>query len=334
MVNSELKTVQYISTPNLIAGYPLIQDKLDLVEGRLLSEQPGQHSLMTDSAYQLLQAGGKRIRAAICLLAAGIFKADEETSISLAAGIEMLHTATLVHDDIIDGAMLRRGKPTLNAGADAKFSVLIGDYFFARAANLVAETDNLDIMKGFSETLMTILNGELNQQFTRWQVDRHVYFDRIYAKTGAMFVLAAKSAGNLAGAGETDLLALEKFGYYTGIAFQIVDDVLDFTSQQAQLGKPVGSDLREGILTLPVLLYADRFPDDPNLNLLLKVQEDEHPAVENLIKSIEGSGVIEDTLAEARDFIARGQHALQEFPYSPYTEALKSMGDMVVERGV
>lgn len=244
----------------------------------------------------------------------------------------MLHTATLVHDDIIDGSKLRRGKPTLNATQDLKLSLLIGDYFFARAANLVAETNNLDIMTQFSETLMTILNGEVNQQFSRWQVDRQGYFDRIYAKTGAMFVLAAKSAAALAEADKDALLALERYGYYTGIAFQIADDVLDLNSNQSQIGKPVGSDLREGIFTLPVLLYIEQYPNDPDFNLLLEVQEANHPAVDRLITSINASGAIDCALDEARIMVSRGQRALEGIPYSRYVEALSSIGNLAVNR--
>jgi geranylgeranyl pyrophosphate synthase len=302
------------------------------VERLLLDVQPDQHSLITDAAQELIKAGGKRIRAAICLLSAGIFEADPEISLALAAGIEMLHTATLVHDDIIDESVIRRGKPTLNAKRDPKLSVLIGDYFFARAANLVAETDNLDIMKQFSATLMTILNGEVDQQFTRWQLDRQGYTKRIYAKTGAMFVLAAKSAAILGDATPQEILALENYGHFTGIAFQVVDDILDFTSEQTRLGKPVGGDLREGIFTLPVLLYADRYPQDPDLKLLLKVQDGNHPAVGRLINSIRRSGIIDDALGEAKELVSRGQLALTELPQSQFTEALYSMGNTVVER--
>lgn len=332
MVDTNLNTMQYISAPNMIYWHELIQHKLSLVEELLLAEQTGEHSLMTDSAAHLIHAGGKRIRASICLLSAEIFEADLERSISLAAGIEMLHTATLVHDDIIDGSKLRRGKPTLNASQDVKLSLLIGDYFFARAASLVAETKNLDIMTQFSETLMTILNGEVNQQFSRWQIDRQGYFDRIFAKTGAMFVLAAKSAATLAGADKDELLAMEKYGYHTGIAFQIADDVLDFASNQTQLGKPVGSDLREGIFTLPVLLYAEQNPDDLDFNLLLEVQDANHPAADRLISSIKSSSVIDDAMEEARVMVSHGQLALEDIPYSPYVEALSSICYSAVNR--
>lgn len=334
MVDYNVDTLQYRVTSGKIKGFELIEDNLGLVEERLLVEQPNQHRLMTNAAVQLLEAGGKRIRAAISLLTSGIFGADLDTSISLAAGVEMLHTATLVHDDTLDEASVRRGKPTLNVGKNGKFSILIGDYFFARAANLVAETENLDIIKMFSETLMTILNGEINQQFSLWQVDRQGYYERIYAKTGAMFVLAAKSAAVLGGADESELLALERYGYYTGVAFQIIDDVLDFTSKQIQLGKPVGGDLREGIFTLPVILYADRYPDDPNLNLLQDIRQRDHPAADNLITSIRDSTVIEEAMVEAKELVSHAQDALENVRYTQYTQALLSIANRIVERNV
>lgn len=332
MLDYNLDTIKSIRTTKQIIGYELIEDTLKRVEQLLLAEQPDQNSLLTDAALQLFQAGGKRIRAAICLLSAGIFDADLEKSISLAAGVEMLHNATLVHDDLIDEAALRRGKPTLNSGQNAKFSVLIGDYFFARAANLVAETDNLDIMGQFAETLTTIINGEITQQFSRWQVDRREYFERIYAKTGAMFVLAAKSAATLAKADEGDLLALEKYGHDTGIAFQIIDDILDFTGDQSQLGKPVGSDLRQGLFTLPVLIYVDQYPNDPDFYSLLEHQDGNHPAAGRLIASIRDSGAIDEAVNEARGLISQGQQALETLQLSAYTEALTALADSAVER--
>jgi geranylgeranyl pyrophosphate synthase len=334
MLDYKMDTLRSIRTPNSIRGYELIQDNLNLVEELLLAELPGQHSLMTDAASQLFQAGGKRFRAAICLLAAGVFGADPEASLPLAAGIEMLHNATLVHDDLIDESLLRRGKPTLNSGQNAKFSVLIGDYFFARAANLVAETNNLDIMRQFTETLTTILNGEITQQFSRWRFDRQEYFDRIYAKTGAMFVLAAKSAATLGEADEQEVLRLEKYGYYTGIAFQIIDDILDFTGKTHQLGKPIGNDLRQGLFTLPVLLYIDQHPNDPDFKQLLEVQEGESPAATNLANTIRDSDAIDQALSEARDLVSQGQRALRDVPHSPYTDALASIADTIVNRKV
>lgn len=332
MAEYEMDTLEYIRVPTMLKGYALIQDQLALVEQQLLAIQPDQHTLLTDAAEQLFQAGGKRIRAAICLLSAGVFDAEHDSAVSLAAGVEMLHTATLVHDDMIDGAALRRGQPTLNAGPNAPFSILIGDYFFARAANLVAETDNVDIMNQFAKTLMTILNGEITQRFSLWQVDRQKYFERIYAKTGDMFVLAARAAATLGGANEVGRKAMQKYGYYAGTAFQIVDDVLDFSSRQTQLGKPVGSDLRQGLLTLPALLYLERRPGDPDFRLLLETQDGDHPAARRLIDAIRDTGVLEEAMDEARKLVAQGKQALDVLPYSEYTEALFSVADGIVER--
>lgn len=334
MIDANMDTLKTIHVPAKIEAYGLIQEELDHVERRLLAEQPGQHSLLTDSAEQLFRAGGKRIRAAICLLSAGVFGAERESSISLAAGVEMLHTATLIHDDLLDGSAMRRGKPTINAGQNAPFSVLIGDYFFARAANLVAEANNVDIMDQFARTLMTILNGEITQRFSLWQVDRQEYFERIYAKTGDMFVLAARAPATLGGASQENLKAMERFGYHIGTAFQIIDDVLDFSSQQTQLGKPVGSDLRQGLFTLPAILYASRNPHDPDLQLLLDVQHGDHPAAPDLIASIRKSGVLDEAKGKAKDLVALGKQALEALPYSDYVEALFSVADAIVERQV
>ncbi len=329
-----VNTLQDIRISKQIKGFEMVQDELRLVEQRLLAEHPGHHNLLNNAAERLFRAGGKRIRASITLLAAGIFDADQDKTLSLAAGIEMLHTATLVHDDFIDGASLRRGKPTLNSGPNANFSILIGDYLFAKAANLVSETDNVEIMSQFARTLMTILNGEVTQQFARWSIDRQEYLDRIYAKTGAMFVLAAGAAATLGGADEFNRAALERYGYNTGIAFQIVDDVLDFTGKQTQLGKPVGNDLQQGLFTLPVLLYVERYPDDPDYLALLKTQDGNHPAASRLIESIRRSSVIDDALAEARDLAGEAQLALKDVSYSRYVDALSSIADMIINRKV
>ena len=334
MVEYNTDTLQYIQAPGRVKKYELIQDSLELVEQRMLMDQPGQNRLLREAAQQLFQAGGKRIRAAICLYSAGVFGADFERSISLASGIEMLHTATLVHDDLIDGSLMRRGRPTLNAGQSAEFSILIGDYFFARAANLVAETDNVAITNQFALTLMTILNGEINQHFSRWRADRSEYFDRIYAKTGAMFVLAAGAAATLGQADDVQRKALERFGYYVGTAFQIVDDVLDFTGSESQMGKPVGSDLRQGILTLPALLYFEKTPEDPNISILLGKQDGDHHAAASLISSILESSAVEDAMEEAKGLAEEGKHVLNSVPDSEYKEGLSAIADTVITRTV
>jgi len=332
MLENNLNTLQYTVTSGSTKGFALIQDKLSAVEQLLRTTPLGHHELLTHATDQLFRSGGKRIRVGVSLLTAEIFNADYDRSISLAAGIEMLHTATLVHDDLIDGSLLRRGLPTLNAGENAELSILIGDYLFARAANLVAATDNVAIMDHFAQTLMTILNGEITQQFTRWEFSHQGYYDRIYAKTGAMFVLATKSAAILGGAGEKEIQAIESYGHNVGIAFQIIDDVLDFTAKQEQLGKPIGSDLRQGFITLPVLLYAREFPDDPNLKAIQGKNNGGQDAVSRLIQSVIDTGMIHEAVNEAKTLVLIGVKSLSDLPYSEFTAALADIAELVVER--
>lgn len=312
--------------------YAPIQTQLQTLETLLRTQPFEHHELFTAASMHLFSAGGKRIRPAISLLIAGIYNVEIELAVKLAAGVEMLHTATLVHDDLIDGSLVRRGVPTLNVDQSPETTVLIGDYLFARAASLVAETENVKIMNHFTQTLMTILNGEISQGFSRWQINRQGYFDRIYAKTGAMFVLAARAAAMLGHASETQLRALAEFGRSVGMAFQIIDDVLDFTGTQEQVGKPIGNDLRQGICTLPVILYSERYPEDSNLKKLRFEKDGADPAVSQLISSINNSGAIEASILEARSLVAQGQSHLEKIPFSTYVESLYALAETVVER--
>jgi geranylgeranyl pyrophosphate synthase len=245
--------------------FDLIKDDLQRVETRL-HDVPLRFDvdlrLVTEAIGHLLDAGGKRIRPALTLLTGRLYPCEADKIISMAAAVEMLHTATLVHDDVVDGSLLRRGSPTLNAHWSPGATILTGDYLFARAADLAAQTDNVRVMQIFARTLMTIASGELRQLFgdaTRRQT-REDYFKRIYAKTASMFELATEAAGVLIGAAEDENLALRQYGHDLGIAFQIMDDVLDFIGDESPLGKPVASDLRQGIVTLPVIDYLEAHP--------------------------------------------------------------------------
>ena len=189
-----------------------IQDEMSMVEERLLESPQGQHSMLTGTIQGLFNAGGKRVRPSVSMLTARIFNADLEHAVSLAAAVEMLHTATLVHDDMIDGAMLRRGAPTLNSMWSPDVAVLAGDYMFARAASLIAEVEIVPVMKLFAKTLRVILNGEITQKFSKWEIDRAAYEERIYAKTAALFVLSTHSSALLGNADSTSLDAMIDLG--------------------------------------------------------------------------------------------------------------------------
>jgi len=294
-----------------------------------------QNPALTSALEHLLASGGKRVRPAVTLLSARLFDTEPRRAVALAAAIEMLHTATLVHDDLIDGSLLRRGLPTLNAQWTPGATVLTGDFLFARAATLAAETDSVRVMNVFSRTLMIIVNGEINQMFIgRGQASREGYFQRIYAKTASLFAVAAEAATILGEADEHAISAMRHFGREVGMAFQIVDDILDFTGDEAVVGKPVGSDLRQGLFTLPVLLYYDRHPDDRDVAALLNSHSGDNQRVDRVVQAVRDSGAIALALDEAKAYIGHAQASLAAMPANAYRQALSDLADYFVSRNV
>ncbi len=241
----------------------LIHEDLERTERLLREHSPDEHQAIAFAVDYLLGSGGKRLRPALVFLSARLCGADLERATFAAAGVEMLHTATLVHDDLIDGSLMRRGVETLNARWSPAATVLTGDYLFARAAYLVAQTESVRLVQRFAETLMVICNGEIHQMFSgRGTVPTFQEYERrIYAKTASLIALSAEAGAILAHADEESIAALRTYGEQLGLAFQIVDDVLDFIADERVLGKPVGSDLRQGLVTLPVLLFLEENGD-------------------------------------------------------------------------
>jgi len=318
-----------------VAFFDLVRTPMKQVEARMrLGGTPHQPNL--DAAIDhLLSSGGKRIRPTLALLTGAMLGADPDRTVTLAAAIEMLHTATLVHDDLIDGSLLRRGLPTLNASWTPGATVLTGDYVFARAAQLAAQTGSLPLMEIFAQTLMTIVDGEIAQLFhKRGSESREEYFRRIHAKTASLFELATEAAAMLSDRGPDPVSAMKVYGYHVGLAFQIVDDVLDFVGDQEQVGKPVASDLRQGLITLPALCYLETHPSDANLAQILDGGRLEERGLLHLVDSIRGSGAIEKSLQEAEDLAQEAVSALAEMPDTPEREALGELARFVVRRSL
>jgi geranylgeranyl pyrophosphate synthase len=294
------------------------------------SDRPGP---VNDAVSYLLDSGGKRVRPTVVLLVCKLLKADCQRAVSLAAAVEMLHTATLVHDDIIDGALVRRGNPTLNSTWSPGATILTGDYLFARAADLAAQTDSVTVMRLFARALMTICNGELHQLFNARQplADRDDYYQRIFAKTGSLFVLAAEASGVLADVGEETRENLRTFGRELGIAFQIVDDMLDFVGSEAQVGKPLGSDLAQGLVTLPTICFLEDFPGDERV---LSVLEGKRSAkhIQVALDAVRNSEAIPQSQEVAMNHAAAAKAALQDLPRNQYRRSLLELADYTVQR--
>jgi geranylgeranyl pyrophosphate synthase len=313
-----------------------VQDQLQFVEQRIRSQAGEEHHPDLRSALDhLLAAGGKRIRPTLGLLVGNMLGAPEDKLITLGASVELLHTATLVHDDLIDGALLRRGMPTLNARWSPAATVLTGDFLFARAAKLAAETDYLPLMKLFADTLATIVNGELTQMFSaRGVIDRDNYYQRIYAKTASLFEMSSLASSMVATEDDDIRNAMKMYGYEVGMAFQIVDDILDFTGDQSAVGKPIGSDLLNGLVTLPALYYAEANPHDDDVLSLPEGGWKDTDRVQRLVDSIRQSNAIRQSMAEARQSVDRAISALEESPESPEKEALENLARFIVDRKV
>jgi geranylgeranyl pyrophosphate synthase len=302
--------------------YRIVQKDIQSVEQLIIEsiqlERPDVNLLLK----QLFTSGGKRIRPNIALLIGNMFQSDMKRIITFSAAIEMLHTATLVHDDLIDNSIFRRGNTTLNAIWTPAATVLAGDYLFAKAAEHAANTRSLEVMKLFSQTLSTIVRGEITQYLEKDDsIDIEAYYKRIFAKTASLFKTTSSAVGILANVNPTDQKALDQYGYGIGMAFQIIDDILDFTGKQETLGKPIGNDLRNSIITLPTLFH---FQDHKKDYALFKkmIKSKENSPYEELVQNILAGSAIEKSLVQAKIFIQQSLDILDRFPQNEYKTEL------------
>ncbi len=321
-----------------LALLDLVHDDLGRVEQKMRGMGSGTYAPLAQAFLQLLGSGGKRLRPALALAAYGFYaQPASDKAIAAAAALETLHNATLVHDDLIDGALVRRGVTTLNALWNKGATVLAGDYLFARAAGFAAETDNVRIVHLFADTLRTICEGELRQLFSshEWRLPKEDYYPRIFAKTASLFATATRSGAVLGNAPMEQEQALYNYGYRLGMAFQIVDDILDYSGDEAVLGKPVGGDLRQGIVTLPFFYFLQSCPDpDAILAKLDKSGDRDGEGVAEVVSLVRASGAIEQAFAEARDFTEQAKAELARLPASPYQAALAELADYGIARHV
>ena len=325
-----------------LAILEIVSDDLQKVEQKMRSMGEGAYGPLAQAFLQLLGSGGKRLRPALALAAYDLFRApipgDERTrAIAMAAAVETLHNATLVHDDLIDNALVRRGSTTLNAVWDKGATVLAGDYLFARAAGFAAETGNIRVVQLFADTLRIICEGELRQHFSsrQWEQPKERYYPRIFAKTASLFASATRSGAILAGASEAEEEALSDYGRSVGMAFQIVDDVLDYTGDETVMGKPVGGDLRQGIVTLPFFYYMQSHPDPAQVLAGLSGSSNGNAGgVDEIVAQVRDSDAISQSLDEARGFAAQARADLTLLPAGPIREALSDLAEFIVSRHV
>jgi len=312
--------------------YGPVQEDLVLVEATFESLKQVDYAPLAEMLELVLGGGGKLLRPALTLLAGRFGVYDLDLLVPLAASVELLHTASLVHDDVIDNASTRRGRPTANSAFANATTVMLGDYMFAHAADQVARTGNIRVIRLFSQTLMMMTKGEIGQDLTAYDSRQTVrdYLQRIGGKTASLFTTACENGAIVAQEPEEWVEALRTYGYNFGMAFQIVDDVLDFTGDEAEMGKPVGSDLMQGTLTLPSLLLMERYPrDNPVQKLFARPRKE---LLAQAVEMVRESDIPQESYEMARSFCARAHEALSVLPDDPARQALYNLTDYMLER--
>jgi geranylgeranyl pyrophosphate synthase len=315
------------------AIYAPIQSELALVDEKLRSLAPAEVGHLRPLLDYVAETGGKRVRPAITLLAAHSHPHDEEKLILMAGAVELLHLATLIHDDTVDDSPTRRGRATVGNVWGNQVAVLFGDYVFATSATFVCDTDNIKIMRRFSETIMDLASGELIEYFGAFDASqaRDIYNDRIYRKTASLFCTAGESGSILAGAPEDEVQAMRRYGYNIGMAYQVGDDLLDFEGDATDLGKPVGSDLLHGVLTLPTIMLEERYPADSPVSEFFRDWED--PAkLERVVDMIHNSGIIRDCEEVVRDYCNRACDQLAALPRGDARRSLHELAEYILNR--
>jgi geranylgeranyl pyrophosphate synthase len=317
---------------NLDDIYKPVQEDLERVERSLEEIADSEFPLLAQLLAYSLKNGGKRIRPALTLLAGKFYVYDPALLVLMAAAIEFLHTATLVHDDIVDNSPVRRGKPTVRHAWGKNRALLLGDYLFAKAGRLAADTGNLRVIKLFSQTLMTISGGELKQTGVTFALarSRDYYFAWVSAKTACLFSTATESGAILSQAPEDAIEAMRDYGHNLGMGFQIVDDVLDFVGEEGEMGKQVGSDLREGTMTLPSILFAESYPEDKLIKSVVEKKDAESVAL--AVERICNSSVIDECLALAAEFCSRASRAVEKLPDNSARRSLLELAAYIIQR--
>jgi octaprenyl-diphosphate synthase len=311
---------------------PVLED-LNKVKDTLKSISRIDYQWLSEQLSYVVGETGKGIRPALTLLSGKSFEYNLNYLLPMAVSVELMHTATLVHDDAIDKALTRRGQATVNSIWGNEIAILMGDYLFAKAGEYVSDTQTPRVIKLFSQTLGTISSGEIGQFRGAFKLDqtRENYFHRIYSKTASLFSLATQSGAILSQAPEESVAIMKQYGDDLGISFQIVDDILDFTSTEEVMGKPVGSDLTQGTLTLPAMIFMERYPDDNPVKRMFETRDKKNVA--EAIEMVRNSTIIKDCYKIASEYCNKACQNLKQLPKTPSRQALFDLAEFVLKQG-
>ncbi|MEP1587711.1 MAG: polyprenyl synthetase family protein [Tateyamaria sp.] len=305
----------------------------DLIQERMASRHAPR---IPEVTRHLVDAGGKRLRPMLTLAAAHLCGYKGPYHIHLAATVEFIHTATLLHDDVVDESAQRRGRPTANLLWDNKSSVLVGDYLFSRSFQLMTETGSIDVLRILSDASATIAEGEVLQMTAAQDLatDESVYLQVVRGKTAALFSAATEVGGVIAGADDTVVKALYDYGDALGIAFQIVDDLLDYQGQSAATGKNVGDDFRERKLTLPVIKAVAKADAEERAfwSRTIERGHQEKGDLEHALELLQRHETLEATKIDAVAWAEKAKQAMARMPAHDLRDMLIDLADYVVER--
>jgi octaprenyl-diphosphate synthase len=322
--------------PSLNALTELIGGDLEAVNARIVQHMQSPVALIPQLASHIVAAGGKRLRPMLTLAAARLCGYRGDRHVALAACVEFIHTATLLHDDVVDESGLRRGRASANAVWGNKASVLVGDFLFSRAFQLMVADGSLKVLDILCQASAVIAEGEVLQLVTSndTETSEQSYLDVVRCKTAALFAAACRIGAVIAARPKVEEEALESYGLNLGIAFQLIDDVLDYSARQAELGKTIGDDFREGKITLPVIL-AFRRGDETERAFWRRAVEDLDQRDEDLARAIallDRHGALRDTIARAGHYGAIARDALGIFPDGAEKRALLESIDFAIQR--
>jgi octaprenyl-diphosphate synthase len=308
--------------------------ELEAVNRLIIANLESDVDLVENIGHYIVDAGGKRLRPLLALLAATGCNYQGEQHIKFAAVIEFIHTATLLHDDVVDLSTLRRGRPTANAEFGNASSVLVGDFLYTRAFQLLVEIGNMTIMRDMATTTNMIAAGEVLQLVRAGKPDttEAQYFDVITRKTAILFASACFGAATLADQPDELCEALRDFGHNTGIAFQVIDDVLDYEGDPAEMGKNVGDDLNEGKLTLPLIHVLQQGDKAARELVTAAIRDKDAGRIDEVLAAVRRTGSLEYTREVAYDYQQRALRALEMLPHSLHRDSMMAIAELATKR--
>ena len=324
-------------TATLSHLFAFIQPDLDLVDATFQERATSGLDILNSASMHALGSPGKRLRTALTLLAGKLNTYRFDKLLPLSVAFEMVHLATLIHDDIVDDALTRRGNPTVNAIWGNNIAILLGDYYFAKTAGLIADINDNRIDHLFSDTVATVCEGTIMEMMTAGRIDLTIesYYEKISHKTACLIAACCKGGAIVSQASDEEINLLYEYGINLGIAFQIIDDILDYTEDQATIGKPAGNDLRQGMVTLPLIYALQKQPRNGHYqdvyNLLNGATHREEDILSVVNWVVMGAGVERSRVA-AYAYADKAREALAHFPPSQGRQVLDELIDFVVMR--